>query len=145
MYPRKAHREPPADLPSKAEMTMIILVNLVTTDEIFMSVKYTCVLSHVQLFATPWTVAHQAPLSVGFSRQEYWSGLPFPSPGDLLDPGIKSSSLASPALADEFFTTSATWEAIYVSKQCSKRYVLSLLVSCLSPLIDADGEAREIK
>ena len=53
--------------------------------------------------------------------------------------------LASPALADEFFTTSATWEAIYVSKPCSKRYVLILLVSCLSPLIDADGKAREIK
>ena len=49
-----------------------------------------CVLSHVQLFVTPWTVAHQAPLSVGFSRQEYWSGLPFPSPGDLPNPGIKS-------------------------------------------------------
>ena len=46
-------------------------------------------LSHVQLFATPWTVAHQAPQSMGFSRQEYWSGLPFPSPEDLPDPGIK--------------------------------------------------------
>ena len=50
-------------------------------------------LSHVQLFATPWTVAHQAPLSMAFSRQEYWSGLPFPSPGDLPDPGIKLASL----------------------------------------------------
>ena len=59
---------------------------------------FVCVLSHVQLFVTPWTVAHQAPLSVGFSRQEYWSGLPFPSPGDLPDPGIKSTS---PALAGE--------------------------------------------
>ena len=45
-------------------------------------------LSHVRLFSTPWTVAHQAPLSMGFSRQEYWSGLPFPSPGNLPDPGI---------------------------------------------------------
>ena len=45
-------------------------------------------LSHVRLFGTPWTVAFQAPLSMGFSRQEYWSGLPFPSPGDLPDPGI---------------------------------------------------------
>ena len=51
-------------------------------------------LSHIQLFATPWTVAHQAPLSLEFSRQEYWSGLPFPSPGDLPDPGIKPGSLA---------------------------------------------------
>ena len=46
-------------------------------------------LSHVQLFVTPWTVAHQAPLSMGFSRQENWSGLPFPFPGDLPDPGIE--------------------------------------------------------
>ena len=51
-------------------------------------------LSHVRLFATPWTVANQAPLSMGFSRQEYWSGLPFPSPGDLPDPGIKPRSPA---------------------------------------------------
>ena len=51
-------------------------------------------LSHVRLFATPWTVAYQAPLSMGFSRQEYWSRLPFPSPGDLPDPGIKPRSLA---------------------------------------------------
>ena len=46
-------------------------------------------LSHVRLFATPWTLAHQAPPSMGFSRQEYWSGLPFSSPGDLPDPGIE--------------------------------------------------------
>ena len=51
-------------------------------------------LSRVQLFATPWTVARQAPLSMGFSKQEYWSGLPFPSPGDLPDPGIKPRSPA---------------------------------------------------
>ena len=52
-------------------------------------------LSHIQLFATPWTVLHQAPLSMGFPRQEYWSGLPFPPPEDLFDPGIEP---ASPAL-----------------------------------------------
>ena len=51
-------------------------------------------LSHVLLFATPWTVAYYAPLSMGFSRQEYWSGLPFPSPEDLPDPGIKPRSPA---------------------------------------------------
>ena len=51
-------------------------------------------LSHVRLFATPWTVAHQAPPSMGFFRQEYWSGLPFPSPGDLPDPGIEPRSPA---------------------------------------------------
>ena len=58
-------------------------------------------LSRVQLFATPWTVARQAPPSMGFSRQEYWSGLPFPSPGDLPDPGIEPRS---PALQEEAFT-----------------------------------------
>ena len=50
--------------------------------------------SHSVMFVTPWTVAHQAPLSMGFSRQEYWSGLPFPSPGDLPNPGIKPGSPA---------------------------------------------------
>ena len=73
-----------------------------------------CVLSlfsHVQLFVTPWTVACQAPLSMGFSRQEYWSGLPCPPPGDLPDPGIEPVPSMSPALAGRFFTTSATWEA----------------------------------
>ena len=60
-------------------------------------------LSHVQLFATPWTVAHQTPPSMGFSRQEYWSGLPFLSPGDLPDPGIEPSSptLQADALTSE--------------------------------------------
>ena len=60
-------------------------------------------LSRVQLFATPWTVAHQAPPSMEFSRQEYWSGFPFPSPGDLPDPGIKprSPALQADALPSE--------------------------------------------
>ena len=56
------------------------------------------VVSHAQLFATPWTVAHQAPLSMGFSRQECWSGLPFPPPGDLPNAGIELASPASLAL-----------------------------------------------
>ena len=56
-----------------------------------------CVLSRVQLFVTLWTVAHQTSLSMGFPRQEHWSGLPFPPPGDLPDSGIKLMSLASPA------------------------------------------------
>ena len=66
--------------------------------------------SHIELFATPWTVAPQAPLSMGFSRQEYWSGLPCPPPGDLPDIGIEVSSLRSPALAGRFFTTSTPRE-----------------------------------
>ena len=61
-----------------------------------------CVLSRVQLFVTPWTVAHQAPRSMGFSRQEYWSGLPLPIPRDLPNTGIEPMS---PALAGGFFTT----------------------------------------
>ena len=68
-------------------------------------------LRSVCLFVAPWTVASQVPLSVEFSRQEYWSGLPFLTPGDLTDPGIEPTSFASPALAGGFFTTSATWEA----------------------------------
>ena len=61
--------------------------------------------SHVQLIVTPRTVARQVPLSIGFSRQEYWSEQPFPSPGDLPDPGMEPMSLVSPALVGGFFTT----------------------------------------
>ena len=84
---------------------------LLTTQEIFprsvsstfkVKVKVKS-LSRVRLFVTPWTVAYQAPLSMGFSRQEYWSGLPFPSPGDLPDPGIKPRlpALEADALTSE--------------------------------------------
>ena len=66
--------------------------------------------SCVRLCVTPWTVAHQAPLSMAFSRQEYWSSLTFPLPEDLPDPGMEPTSLTSPALAGGFFTASATWE-----------------------------------
>ena len=64
--------------------------------------------SCVQLFVNLWVLARHAPLSMGFSRQEYWSGLPCPPPGDLPHPGIKTTSLMSPALAGGFFSTSAT-------------------------------------
>ena len=67
--------------------------------------------SHFQLFATPWTGACQTPLSMGFPKQEYRSGLPFSPPGYFPDPGIEPESLTSPALAGQFFTTSSTWEA----------------------------------
>ena len=66
------------------------------------------VLSHVQLFVTQQTVAHQVSLSLGFPRQEYWNGLPFSPPEDLPDPGIKPMS---PALAGIFFTSEPPWEA----------------------------------
>ena len=67
--------------------------------------------NHVRLVATPRTVGRQTSLSMGFSRQEYWSGLPFSSPGGLPHPGIKLVSLMSPALVGRFFTASTTWEA----------------------------------
>ena len=66
-------------------------------------------LSCFWLFATPWTAARQAPLSVGFSRQEDWSGLPCPPPGDLPDPGIEPLSRTGPAVAGGLFTAGATW------------------------------------
>ena len=81
-------------------------------------VSHVCVLSLFQsclLFATLWAVAWKTPLTVGFSRQEYWNGLPCSSPRDLPNPGIEPVSLATPALAGGFFATSANWEAyIYI-------------------------------
>ena len=78
--------------------------------------------SHVRLFATPWTVFLQAPLSMRISRQEYWSRLPCPSPGDLANPGIEPQS---PALASRFFTTSITQKAyIYIHTYTPYIYTL---------------------
>ena len=62
-------------------------------------------LGHVRHSVAPWTIVHQAPLSMGFNRQKYWSGFPFPSPGDLPMPGIEHMSPASPILAGGFFNT----------------------------------------
>ena len=79
-----------------------------------MNTIFACVLSPfscVRLFVTLWTVAHQIPLCLGFSRQEYRSELPCSPPGDLPDLGIEPSSLTSPILSGGFFTTSATWKA----------------------------------
>ena len=78
--------------------------------------------SPVRLFATPCTVAHQAPLPMGFSRRKYWSGLSFPLPGVLPDPGVKPASPVSPALVDGFFTTGTTWEAPTYIYICSEIY-----------------------
>ena len=66
--------------------------------------------------ATAWTVARLAPLSMGFSRQESWSVLPFPTPGDLPNPGTETESLSSPVLAGGFFTTCISWEALPLLK-----------------------------
>ena len=95
--------------------------------EALATILYFCVRAKLlqlsQLFVTLGTVACQALLSIGFSRQEYWSELPCPPPGDLPDTGIKPVSLMSPALAGGFFTTSATWEAhsllLVTSKLCT--------------------------
>ena len=88
----------------------------------------------VRLFVTPWTVALQGPLSIGFPRQEYWGGLSFSSPGDLSDPGMEPASLKSSASAVELFTTSVTWEAamnVYIRKN-SLNYTLKVYAYCTS-------------
>ena len=101
-------------------MTLNLLHSMTTTDSTqgmvsaqprlaklgFWSLCVCYVISCVQHFATPRTVAHHTPLSMGFSRQEYWSGWPCPPPGDLPNPGIESTPCMSPALADRLFTTS---------------------------------------
>ena len=81
-------------------------------------------LSHVRLFATPWTVDHQAPLFVEFSRQEYWSGFPFPTPGDLPNPGTEPASPTSAALAGRLFTTQPPGKP--VSESCLLFYVAQM-------------------
>ena len=74
-----------------------------------------CHFSRNQIFETPWTAAHQAPPSMGFSKQDYCSGLPFPFPGDPPNPGIEPTSLASPTLAGGFLPISVTWEGQHTS------------------------------
>ena len=80
--------------------------------------SHTCMLSRSRLFATTWTVSRQAPLSMGFSRQEYCSGLPCPPPGDLPDSGIEPTSLISPALAGRSLPLVPPWEALKDFKGC---------------------------
>ena len=105
-------------------------------------------LTHVQLFVTPWTVSlHQAPLSMEFSRQEYWSGLPFPPPGNLPNPGMELTSPVSPALAGRFFTIEPSGKPqasevnkLYPFLKCVSRSVMSnsfatpWTVACQVPL-----------
>ena len=86
-------------------------------------------LSRVQLFATPWTVAHQAPPSMGFSRQECWSGLPFPSPGDLPNPGIEPTS---PALQADTLTSEPPGEPLKIVKLCCTTETYNLPKYCVS-------------
>ena len=91
-------------------LKILLYINFVFLEYIYVCV-YTCSVTKLcPTLATPWTVAHQAPLSMGFSRQEYWSGLPCPLPVDLPNPGIELTSM-SPVLAGGFSTTSTTWGA----------------------------------
>ena len=83
-----------------------------------MTCKHVCSISHVQCFETPWTLVHQAPLSIELSRREYWSGLPFPPPGGLLNQGIKPVCPASPASAGRFFTTEPPEKSLKITKEC---------------------------
>ena len=80
---------------------------------------------HIGCVLTLWAAAHQAPLSMGFSKQEYWSGLPCPPPSYLPNPGIELVSLKSPALAGRFFTTSTTWEAQDLTKGVNSMVISS--------------------
>ena len=106
--------------------------------------------SRVRLFAAPWIVARQA-LSMGLSRQEHWSGLPFPTPGDLPDPGIEPASLISPALAGGFFTTSATWKPWRVFKYMLfwglkiHKHVLTVSVQCFTEEFEVFDEVLHLK
>ena len=83
--------------------------------------------SYVQLFAIWWTIAHHAPVSMGLSRQEYWSGLPCPPPVDIPEV-IEHSSLLSPALASRFFTTSATWYKLYETVLFFKKIIYGWVI-----------------
>ena len=88
-------------------------------------------LSRVQFFLTPWTVAHQAPPSMEFSRQEYWSGLPFPSPGDLPDPGIEPRS---PTLQADALTSEPPGKpTIHCKQLLNKEMLLLLMILVLHP------------
>ena len=98
-------------------------------------------LSRVQRFATPWAVAHQVPLFMEFSSREYWSGLPFPTPGDLPDSGIEPSSLASLVLAGGFFTTEPPGKPTHIlltmykfSLLLSKAKLVAASLPCLSTI-----------
>ena len=95
-----------------------------------------CVFSYSVIsdpFVTPWSAASQDPLSMGFPRQEYWNGVPFPTPGDLPDPGMEPAFLVSPALANRALITSASWETqefnIYCIRQCRLGFGILLLPS----------------
>ena len=116
----KVQIDPRNKQPPFSNTELILFSSRVLKMQNFMKLSLLCtwqlwicvwVFSCAQLFVTPWTVARQAPLSMEFSRQEYWSGLPFPFPGDLPDPGTEPTSVVSPELAGSFFTSWARRKA----------------------------------
>ena len=123
-----------------------LLVSIVASDKsviiqiLVLLYMCACVLSSfspVLLFVTPWTIARQAPLSMGFSRREYWSRLPCPPLGDLPNPGIEPRSLIPPVLAAGFFITSTTWKPSpicihYVIFCLFPRFYLALVFSLIT-------------
>jgi len=98
--------------------------------------SHVCVLmvSRVRVFANPWTIVCHVSLSMGFPRQEYWSGLPLPTPGDLPDPGIEPTSLKAPALAGRFFTTALAGKP-YVSLRLRITYFRSSMSGTVKSLV----------
>ena len=98
---------------------LITFKSLIHFELIFVCAVHSQSLSHIRLFETLWTVGHQTPLSMGFSRQEYWRGLPCPPPGDLPDSGIESESPMSPALAGKYFTISALGKPYHLYETCN--------------------------
>ena len=114
---------------------------------VVMLVCVACVLSYIWFFASPWTVAHQAPLSMGFSRQEYWSGLPFLSPGDLCNPGIKLMSPNVACIGRQVLYPCTTGEALMLpwvhSYILIKMYALSFCNFCI--LINSINLKRQWK
>ena len=108
------------------------------------SIILACLLSHfshIQLFATLGTVAHQDPLSMGFPSPKYWSGLPFPSAGDPPDPGIELVLLVSPALPGMSFTTSTTWEAHIVL--CHPLFLICIFLATPGSMWDLSSWTRD--
>ena len=107
---------------------------------IYLLLRYACFLSCVQLFATPWTATYQAPVSMEFSKQEYWSGLLFPIPRNFPDPGIKPTPPIAPALVGRFFTTEPSekhYWGIYTAATATA--TAKSLQSCLTLCDPIDG------
>ena len=102
-------------------------------------------LSRVQLFAASWTVAHQSPLSMEFSRQEFYSSLPFPTPGDLSNPGMEPVSLVSPALAGRFFTTTLYLRSLSRLDSTSPKLPRSHQNTAWMQLASRTGKLRPLK